>query len=417
MVSRNAGGGGAAQVARRLTDELKACGNRVHFLAGFGSQDLDDATVKLVNRRPFARWLRQAAAVAAERISGYQYLLQPAWKELTRGLNFHEFDVVHFHNTHGSYAHLEIVLQASQAKPVVWTLHDSWALTGHCALPVFESANGMQQCERWQTGCGSCPALGPLWRDRTPELWQRKAGNAVLMSGRVVCVSPSNWMLRRAESSLLKPLTHRRISNAVTSNSFKPPVDRLDLRRRLQLPENETIIAFVGSGGEPAPIKGDPLLHAALRELAGDARQPRLIVIGNTSLPPGVGQRLGPIHDPEKMAAYLGAADALIVPSYIENQPLVVLEALSCGTPVVAFAVGGIPELITHERTGFLASSGNATELAAGIRWVMGLSADSRREARVAAVASVSTEFSLGQQCKNYLGVYEEAIAAWRRRP
>src|SRR5262249_6442886 len=96
-----------------------------------------------------------------------------------------------------------------------------------------------------------------------------------------------------------------------------------------------------------------------------------------------------------------------------ESFGLVVLEALACGTPVVGFKVGAVPDLVRHRETGYIAPVGDVPELAAGLRWLMSLPAAERMTQRAKATASLPADTRIEQQCENYLAVYRDVSAMW----
>ena len=93
--------------------------------------------------------LRAISAIEAR--LGIQYCLMPPNILLKRHPAVRSADVIHIHNTHGGFLNLWAVSELSRVKPVIWTLHDEWAYTGHCACTLG--------CDRWRFGCGDCPDL------------------------------------------------------------------------------------------------------------------------------------------------------------------------------------------------------------------------------------------------------------------
>ncbi len=88
---------------------------------------------------------------------------------------------------------------------------------------------------------------------------------------------------------------------------------------------------------------------------------------------------MGELHDEITLALAYSAADVFVCPSREESFSNTTLESLACGTPVVGFAVGGIPDMIEHKVNGMLATPHDPQELAAGIAYV--LEEEERREA------------------------------------
>ena len=111
------------------------------------------------------------------------------------------------------------------------------------------------------------------------------------------------------------------------------------------------------------------------------------------------------------MARLLATADAFIAPSRQDNLPNTVLEATACGLPSVAFRIGGMPDMIEHEVTGYLARPFDVHDLAKGLAWV--LSDRARlRSLKEAARRKAEHEFGSDRQAERMLAIYEEAMRA-----
>ena len=148
---------------------------------------------------------------------------------------------------------------------------------------------------------------------------------------------------------------------------------RAEARRRFELPATECIALFVGL---LVPVKG---LEVLLEAVAGlDGEKPLCLLVGEGPLQPelervanarGIADRLRFVgrRPSDEIPAWMAAADMLVLPSYSEGRPNVVLEAQACGLPVVATRVGGTPELVRDGATGLLVASGDAQGLAAAV--------------------------------------------------
>jgi glycosyltransferase involved in cell wall biosynthesis len=206
-------------------------------------------------------------------------------------------------------------------------------------------------------------------------------------SGRVHLLSPSKWLSNMAFSSgmLAKPPTV--MPNPVDTRTFSPTADKGMLRRKLGLPHDRLIlIALAGDLNDPRKGLRETLdASAALSDL-----RPHLVLIGKE---PEGGLMLGSdvsvtitgfVSDAAKLSEWYAASDALIFCSAMDNQPLTILEALSCGIPTFGFAVGGAGELITQSETGFMVPHGDIPQLTARLRqaFLSGSLAEMGREAR-----------------------------------
>lgn len=402
MITTQFGGGGAGRCCELLTDRLRRAGHQVSIYAA--SNPARDPAC-----RPASHWRLAQLATAAKRAGFDDTADLSTWLWAVRP-EFAEADVVHLHNLHGNYISLAALPWIGRRKPVVWTLHDHWPLTGGCAAP--------RTCERWRESCGQCPQLGryPLGAiDRTrSNRWLRPR---LLAAMRPLLVTPSHWLAQRvARVKPLNRLALRVIPNGVDTDVFRPASDRRALRARLGLAaERPTVVMAGASWADPA--KGGREAVQALRAVASVRPDVQLLIVGSDGAAildaTGVsGHTIGYVQDQRALAAAYGCADVCLFPSRAENYPLTVLEALACATPVVAFEVGGIPEQIDAGRTGLIARDGDIAGLAAAVLAVLESGAAMRGPARAAAESLASA----GAHAAAYVATYEDAIATWRRR-
>jgi glycosyltransferase involved in cell wall biosynthesis len=184
-------------------------------------------------------------------------------------------------------------------------------------------------------------------------------------------VSPSRWLCNCArESKLTKEKPVYYIPNAFNDKNFQP-VDKEDVRNVLNLEKDQIIIAF-GAVRVDGPYKGWKELHQSLEILHGrlDFNKVTVLVFGSNidnKILEGIPFRtkfMGFLKDEYSMSLIYNASDVLIAPSLAETFGYVVMESLSCGTPVVAFNVGGIPDLIKHKSNGYLAMYQDPADIA-----------------------------------------------------
>ena len=282
-----------------------------------------------------------------------------------------EADIVHIHWINQGFLSLKSVEKlAVLNKPIVWTLHDMWPMTGGC--------HNSGRCHRYKNQCGRCPFLAkPSPKDLSHRIWSRK--NEIYQKLNLSIVTPSQWMAENVKaSSLLQKNQLQRIPNTLDTNIFYPS-DKKDARDKLDLCQNSYYLAFIAQIPSK-PNKGFYYLKKGLEILASEnpslREQIELLVIGNVkddilSHFPFSVRSSGYITDTKKMADYYRAAHLFILPSLEENLPNTIMEAMACGTPSVAFNVGGIPEMIDHKRTGYLAEYKSSADLANGVRWHM----------------------------------------------
>jgi len=302
---------------------------------------------------------------------------------------------------HGSYFSHSALPVLSRRRPLVWRLSDMWALTGHVAYSY--------DCERWRHGCGSCPYLGEyprLRRDTTAALFRWK--DAVYRRSRITVVAPSRWLEEIArESPLLGRFPVRRIANGLDLEKFRPH-PRDDARRALGLDPERPVVLF-SSLERNDRRKGGDVLAGALSSLADLDFQ--LAVLGPEAS--GLGREvaaLGTMRDDERLALAYAAADVFVLPALAENLPNVAVESIASGTPVVASAVGGIPDAVRDGETGLLVPPGHAPALAGAMRALL---ADDELRERLArqARAVAEAEFAAEREAGEFAALYEELLA------
>jgi glycosyltransferase involved in cell wall biosynthesis len=278
-------------------------------------------------------------------------------------------DIVHLHNLHGDHFDLRQLAPMSQRLPVAMTLHDEWTFTGHCAYGI--------DCERWRFGCGSCPDLRrypAIARDGTRANW--KAKRAIYERASVYVSTPSRWLMDRAQASMLAAgaAGWRVIHNGVDRAVFRP-ADRAAARARLGLPPEPVILLFTANQARSSPYKDwRTIRHAAGRAARLFTSRPILCVALGEDGPSerfdnGELRFLPYREDRAEVAAFYAAADLYLHAARAENFPTTILEAMSSGLPVVATAVGGIPEQIRSLTgiTGAWAGAASGIDVATGV--------------------------------------------------
>lgn len=323
-------------------------------------------------------------------------------------------DILHCHNLHGGYFDLSALPWLSGQLPVVLTLHDAWLLSGHCAHSF--------DCERWREGCGQCPDLSiypAILRDATAFNWQRK--KTIFGSSRFFLATPSHWLMQKVNDSMLCPavVESRVIPNGVDLSVFHP-ANKRQAREQLGIPPNVKVVLFAGYGIRRNSWKDYPMLRTAISILVERTLEQPLHFIGLGDSGPAeqiekTSIRFVPYqHDASRVANYYQAADVYLHASRADTFPSTVLEAMACGTPVVATAVGGIPEQIEHGETGFLVAAGDSEDMARRARQVLEDGVLSMKLGTQAA-ESARLRFDLRRGADAYLEWFGEIVA--RRNP
>lgn len=397
--------GGAAKVAFRLHKELTASGYDSSMLVGW-KYSKDDKVKAIHMNGPMGK-IPKNIIDRLEVYTGLQYLLRISFKKLLRFQAIVDADVIHMHNFHGGQASLRDLKTLLSFKPVVWTLHDMWPITGHCAYSL--------NCERWMMGCGKCPymSLYPgIKIDTSGFLWRfkKKSFNDVYP----LIITPSRWLKDKVEKSILSHCRAKIIHNAVDDSTFYP-LPKTKAREQLGLTKDDFILLFAVQGGSGNSWKGFTYAVEALKQLQNSKKKVTLICLGNKKESESLVQKnvkiknIGYVESESSMRTYYSAADAYLLPSMADNSPLGIIESLACGTPVVAFDIGGIPELVDHLKTGYIAEYKNAKDLSNGIEWLMNLPSSTFEEMSKECVHTVKKKFTLKLQMKDYLDAYRMA--------
>lgn len=283
--------------------------------------------------------------------------------------------------------------------PVIVTMHEMGTFTGGCSYA--------EQCIRFENKCGECPKLGhPSPKDISFEQWEKR--KACYEHGRTHFIAVSRWLQKEAKrSSLLKNHESTVIYNGLDIEKFRP-LNKEESRRLLGIPPNDKILAFTAASLSDRR-KGIAELVSALREAKV---KPFLLTWGRgfpLELQKFKHLHLGNIESETLMAIAYSAADALVVPSLQENLPQTATESIACGTPVVAFSVGGIPEIVRDGETGLLAPVGDARALRQALEKVLGdeqlrvkLGKRGREVAR--------KEFSFKKNAESYIKLYQSML-------
>ncbi|MBU2046193.1 MAG: glycosyltransferase, partial [Bacteroidetes bacterium] len=280
-------------------------------------------------------------------------------------------DIIHLHwINHGFLNPSNLAKLATLNKPIVWTMHDSNPFTGGCHVRF--------DCQNYQGNCGFCPLLkDPGADDVSHRVWVKKQHAYELMKPHFI--SPSNWLAKAAlQSGLLKDYAVQVIPNTLETEVFKP-IEKSAARKSLKIDPDKFILLTGFMPSKKDAHKGTSYLIDALDlwidqnpELKNKAT---LVVFGNrdSQSPPPFKipvRFLGTINDDQKLATAYAAADAFLTTSLDDNLPNTVMESLACGTPVISFTTGGIPDMVEHQKNGYLAKYKDSEDFMRGIQWI-----------------------------------------------
>jgi glycosyltransferase involved in cell wall biosynthesis len=292
--------------------------------------------------------------------------------------------------------------------PVVWSLHDLHAATGGCIHPLG--------CDHFATHCHDCPSLKRPGRH--DQSWLEFRLKERLYSRlNLHIVGNSEWTTAQARCSAL--MRHARsfhtIPLGLDTGVFRP-VEKNCARQALGIARGHFAVGF-GCADFSDPNKGGALLTEALHTLAGED-EITLVAFGGGRLPADSGRyeimELGSIQSPQLQSLIYSACDVFAAPSRIESFGLTALEAMACGTPVVAFRTGGLKDVVADGETGLLGDEiGTAQGVARMLSW-MWKHPTERAAMGIAARQRAVNSFSDSLMAQRYADLYRELISAQR---
>lgn len=310
-------------------------------------------------------------------------------------------DIIHLHWVQNSFLTLNCLKKLQKLKkPIVWTLHDMWAFTGGCHYNI--------ECRKFETSCEHCPQLkNTSIVDFSKSTFKSKQE---IYSTKNTIVAPSQWLAKEARaSSLLKNNPINVIPYNINFDLFKP-ADKKSAKKSFGIEDNKKIILFVSMNVEDHR-KGFEYFKQSIIELETTidnwCNDYEVLAIGRNTDIKHFNTKIhytGRLSDIEKISMAYAAADVFVAPSLQDNLPNTVIESLSCGTPVVAFNIGGMPDMIEHKGNGYLAESKNSKSLSEGILYC--LSNDMNESCR----NKVLNTYSSSLISKKYIDLYKSCI-------
>ncbi len=395
--------GGAAIAASRLAEALVQAGVRVTRIVGYPDGQVHPWATQALRTRLWDI----AALKALETVSGHFAIYARARLACQR---LHDLliklrpDVINVHNLHGAGWSPDLLAVCARHASTAWTLHDMWSFTGRCAYNY--------DCRKFINGCDAAcstpteyPTLAPNsiaggWRHRE-KLFAKYPG--------LVAVCPSRWLAQQATRGLWKGHRVEVIPNGLPLEVYRP-IEKNLARMALGIETPGPVVLTAGQNLNERR-KGGKILVEVLQKVR--TRPLTLITLGYGHLPTAAeGINLYPLgyidHERTKVLAY-NAADLLVHPALVDNLPNTVMESIACGTPVVGFAVGGVPDMVRPGQTGWLANEVSPEVPATAIDAALADLHDGlnlRDSCRTVAEAEYSSEL----QARRYLALFDTLL-------
>lgn len=267
-----------------------------------------------------------------------------ATKNLIKKIKEYDPDIIHLHNLHGYYINIELLFKFLKdfGKPVVWTLHDCWAFTGHCSH--FVAA----KCYKWQTKCSNCHRKKTypksIFLNRADYNFEKKKE---LFCGvkNLTIITPSEWLANLVRQSFLKNCKVVVVNNGIDTTVFKQTEG--NFRKKYQLEDKKILLGVASAWGKMKGLNDFIELSTKLDDsykivLVG-LKKEQLALIPQNIL--GITRT----NNTKELAEIYTAADLFLNLTYQDTYPTVNLEAQACGTPVITYATGGSVESVTEE--------------------------------------------------------------------
>jgi glycosyltransferase involved in cell wall biosynthesis len=359
--------GGAAIAATRLQQALSKNGHQVKMLVACKTSDN-------INVEKVSSVFGNKAQKVHLAIEKGLFLLHEKNKSIrfqfstaVSGFSIHEnslvewADVIHLHWTLQGFLSLQELSNLQKLdKPLIWTLHDMWAFTGGCHYSG--------DCDHFLRECGLCPYLkSPSTKDLSFKIYQKK--KSIYKNFQIVTCS--RWLGQVAEtSSLLKDFDIEAIANPIDTNLFLPSKNRKKLKLLLNLDPSKSYILFGASSLKDQRKGLQYFLEAMKLYRQSHSVLPSIILYGSQNHDVKI-DGFEIIHSgflsQNELIAYYQASDIYVITSVEDNLPNTVMEAIACGLPVLSFETGGIPEMVQHLQSGYIAQYKSIEDICKGL--------------------------------------------------
>lgn len=323
--------------------------------------------------------------------------------ELVKKIEDFKPDVIQLHNIHGYYINMEVLFNylSKTAIPVVWTFHDCWSITGHCAH--FEFAD----CNKWKTECSKChqkkeyPASYFIDRSKKNFHLKKRLFNSVQ---NMVVITPSNWLRNIVMESFMKEIPILTIPNGIDTTIFKPQSNSIEIKSKYHIGNRYMVLGVASPWSQKKGLSDFIELNKLLKE------DEVIVLVGLSSsqlknLPANI-IGLAKTENRQELIDIYSAADLFINPTWEDNFPTTNLEALACGTPIATYHTGGSIEAVSPD-TGFIVEKGDIQALVEIIKKLK----ESVKQQYAEACRKRAVElYSKDDRFKEYLDLYENLI-------
>jgi len=382
-------------VAKTLHDYYIAKGFDAKLLVGHKKGD-DPNVISLGEYRINFQRLKKLAGKLPRNL-GFEYFYYPKFKRWLEQNS--DWDIIHFHNIHSSYLPLNSVSIASRNSNVVWSLHDRWSLTGHCAQPI--------KCDKWMTNCFICPDLSIYPKIKFDSAWVNLLRKKWAYNNKNIhLVCPSRWMDEVLSKSILKDRDRTVILNGVLKQQHSHD-DQSAAREKLNLNMEGKYALYVATGGLESPWRHGSWITEFARQ--NDPDVTTLVLGGRERIDKENMVFLPYIKD--ELPLYYQASDIFLFPAIVDNFPLVLLESLASGLPIITTDVAGCPEIVEDGVTGYVVAAEDEKGFMQRASSLIE-SVDTRRRFSENSVKRYLDKFRFEMMAEKYLDLYRQIFSS-----
>ncbi len=393
--------GGAARIVATLHRQLLKKGIESYVAYGRGEISKEENVLNFGNKTDVY------CSAFLSRFTGWNgYFNHIATRKLIRLIKKIQPDIIHMHALHGYYINVPMLFRFINKHniPCVWTFHDCHAFVGNCGY-FFD-------CRKWEKGCSECPYIKNYptsqWFDYTEKMYRHKQ-SLFTVGDKKIIVTPSQWLTEETKKSYFRKYPCVTIHNGINTEEIFYPRDRKLCREKYGFSKEEKLVLGIAVGYRD-PRKGASYILQMAKDLENSVK---VILIGwnreNDKMLEGL-TNIIPIEntkDVEMLAEYYSMVDLFVIPSLAENYATTTLEAMACGTPVVGFAVGGIPEQLADGK-GIAVEAANQKDFTEAVRKVLEEPDCVRRGEEL--VRIIQEENSNEKMVKEYIEIYERLL-------
>ena len=380
------------RIATDIYAALKSAGHECKIAYGrFSAARVDDGDAIRVG----GRFTPYVDALKSRLFGNAGFYSRAATKKLIKKIDAFSPDIVHLHNLHGYYLDVKTLFQYLKRKKIktVWTLHDCWAFTGHCAY--FDRAD----CNKWERGCEKCPMKREypesLFFDRSKKQYAQKKQLFTGLDSMTI-VTPSHWLKGLTERSFLGEYPVEVIHNGIDLSGFKR-VEKEEYT--LSLPDKKLVLGVALPFSERKGYTD----FLKLSEALGDEYCVVMVGLSDAQLKElpkkiiGI-KRTDSVHE---LAELYSRAECFVNLTYEDNFPTTNIESLACGTPIITYDTGGSVEAVTPEN-GLIVGKGDIEGVKSAVLRISESDYD-----RQAISASAREQYDSKVMAEKYLDVYQ----------